>query len=129
VSGEFLLLFLACNDARTMELNAQGAPIDYALMEDGLMIGFNYITIPKNSEHPNLAKLFTATTVSREGQEILDRFGYGLHLVDGTKKHKKYQEYAKRGLKFYENTAEESVKVGAEIEKLREEFQKILEKR
>jgi ABC-type Fe3+ transport system substrate-binding protein len=93
------------------------------------MIGFNYITIPKNSEHPNLAKLFAALSVSREGQAVLERFGYGLHLVEGTKKYKRFQAYAQRGLKFYENSATESLSKSAEIEKIREEFQRILQKK
>jgi iron(III) transport system substrate-binding protein len=129
LSGEFILLFLSCNDARTRVLHAQGAPINYAMMEDGLMMGFNYITIPKNSEHPNLAKLFTGFVVGQEGQAVLDRFGYGLHLVEGTQKYKQYQTYAKKGLKFNANTATQEREMGTEIEKLREEFQNILQKK
>jgi ABC-type Fe3+ transport system substrate-binding protein len=129
VSGEFILLFLTCTQQRTELMKSQGAPIDYTLLDDGLMTGFAYVAVPKSSPHPNLAKLFLGYIVSKEGQAILDKFGYSLHLVEGTKSYKRYHVYAQRGLKFQENSATEAVGRSDEINKLREEFQKILQRK
>jgi iron(III) transport system substrate-binding protein len=128
-TGEFILLFMSCSDGSKERLQAEGAPIDHALLEDALLLGYNYLTMLKNSEHPNLARLLVGFSLSKEGQTILDRFGYGLHLVEGTKRQKLYQQYTKRGLKFLESTAEETPEKLPDVEKLREELQNIIQKK
>jgi ABC-type Fe3+ transport system substrate-binding protein len=41
--------------------------------------------VPRNSAHPNSAKLFVAFMVSREAQSVLEKYDYrSSYLVDGT---------------------------------------------
>ena len=51
------------------------------------------LAVPKNSAHPNLAKLFVAFMASKEGQAILEKHEYvSSHLVEGTKMAKYLRE-------------------------------------
>jgi hypothetical protein len=49
--------------------------------------------VPKNSTHPNLAKLFAAFMVSKEGQSILDKHDFrSSPLVEGSRMAKYVRE-------------------------------------
>ncbi|MDH3442775.1 MAG: ABC transporter substrate-binding protein, partial [Deltaproteobacteria bacterium] len=71
VTGEFLSLVMDCNGASTFELEAQGAPLEHVIPSDAAMIRHFYLSIPKNAENPNAAKLFTTFLLTKEAQKLL----------------------------------------------------------
>jgi ABC-type Fe3+ transport system substrate-binding protein len=49
--------------------------------------------VPKNSAHPNLAKLFVGFMASKEAQSIIDKLDFrSSHLVEGTRMGKYLRE-------------------------------------
>jgi iron(III) transport system substrate-binding protein len=84
VSGEFPL-FVMGNVHGARQLQRQGAPIGYAVPPEGAIASFVYMGVPRNSGHPNLAKLFVNTVVSEEGQRIIfDLHGADHHALPGS---------------------------------------------
>ena len=77
-------------------------------LDPGAAILLSIRRVPKNSAHPNLAKLFVGFMASREAQAILDKIDFrSSHLVEGTRMSKylrsnpiKLQE-AKDSIAFY----------------------------
>jgi ABC-type Fe3+ transport system substrate-binding protein len=69
-TGEFAMLVLASTDA-VRALQAQGAPVRGVIPEDAAQLTLNYLGVPRNAVHPNLAKLFINMIVSEPGQEIV----------------------------------------------------------
>jgi ABC-type Fe3+ transport system substrate-binding protein len=70
LTGEFLL-FVMGNTHQTRNLQRKGAPLAYVILPDAAVAGFNLLGVPRNSAHPNLAKLFVNMVVSEEGQRTL----------------------------------------------------------
>jgi iron(III) transport system substrate-binding protein len=70
VSGEFVI-FVMGSTHRARELDRLGAPVRYVIPVDGAVAGFQHLGVPRNSAHPNLAKLFINAVVTEEGQRIL----------------------------------------------------------
>jgi iron(III) transport system substrate-binding protein len=70
VSGEFAI-FVMGSTHRARELDRLGAPVRYVIPVDGAVAGFQHLGVPRNSAHPNLAKLFINTIISEEGQRIM----------------------------------------------------------
>jgi ABC-type Fe3+ transport system substrate-binding protein len=126
VSGEFLALIMDCSGADTFELKDKGAPVDLMIPLDGAMIRYRYLAIPKNAEHPNAAKLFTIFMMTEEGQKLLWEFSrQDLHLFPESNIGRKVRLLEKQGIKFFVPSMEWAVK-HADIEKIREEMEKIL---
>ena len=109
VSGEFPI---AANMGGAVEQmwqwQAKGAPLVAVMASSPVLPSYFQLGVPKNSVHPNLAKLFVAFMASQEAQGILDRFDFrSSHLVEGTRMAKylrgnpiKLQE-AKDSIAFY----------------------------
>jgi ABC-type Fe3+ transport system substrate-binding protein len=86
ISGEFDMLVLDCSASNTLAAKAKGAPLDYALLADAPFAQLLYMAVPRNSAHPNAAKLWIDYMLSREGQEILYETNFAdSHLVPGSK--------------------------------------------
>lgn len=71
ISGEFPAFGLACGSQDTDPLIAQGAPLAYVIPSDAAIIDYWYMAVPKNSAHPNAAKLWVNYIVSPAAQKIL----------------------------------------------------------
>jgi ABC-type Fe3+ transport system substrate-binding protein len=86
--------------------------------------------VPKNSSHPNLATLFSGFLLTQKGQALrYQAVGATAHLIDGTPANKTYKELLAQGIRLKDFTSEYVLKHGKELGQLREEFQKILQKR
>lgn len=126
VTGEFLSLVMDCNGARTFELQAQGAPLEHVIPSDAAMVRHFYLSIPKNAEHPNAAKLFTTFMMTKEAQKLLWESDFSdLYHFPESHLGEKVRALEKRGVKFFVPTLE-WVANNPEIEKISEEMVKIV---
>src|SRR5262245_44114782 len=87
VSGEFPI---AANMGGAVEQmwqwQAKGAPLMAVIGSTPVLPSYFQLGVPKNSAHPNLAKLFVGFMVSKEAQDILDKLDFrSSHLVEGTR--------------------------------------------
>lgn len=86
VSGEFPI---AANMGGAVEQmwqwQAKGAPLIAVMGSTPVLPSYFQLAVPKNSAHPNLAKLFVGFMASKEAQAILDKNDFrSSHLVEGT---------------------------------------------
>jgi iron(III) transport system substrate-binding protein len=126
VTGEFLALVMDCNGARTFELQAQGAPLEHVIATDAAMVRHFYLSIPKNSEHPNAAKLFTTFMLTKDAQKLLWESDFSdLYMFPESQLGQKVRALEKRGVKFFVPTLQ-WVADNPEIEKVSEEMVKIV---
>jgi len=87
VSGEFPI---AANMGGAVEQmwqwQAKGAPLMAVIGSSPVLPSYFQLGVPKNSAHPNLAKLFVGFMASKEAQDILDKLDFrSSHLVEGTR--------------------------------------------
>ena len=87
VSGEFPI---AANMGGAVEQmwqwQAKGAPLMAVIGSTPVLPSYFQLGVPKNSAHPNLAKLFVGYMASKEAQDILDKLDFrSSHLVEGTR--------------------------------------------
>jgi ABC-type Fe3+ transport system substrate-binding protein len=72
---------------------AKGAPLIAVLGMSPGDTSYFHLGVPRNSAHPNLAKLFAAFMVSKEGQSILDKYDFrSSPLVEGSRMAKYVRE-------------------------------------
>src|SRR5712692_3786823 len=129
-SGEFVLLALNCGNYEAERGRRQGMPIGARVLTDVPIVGYWYVSIPKNSAHPNLATLFGAFLLTQEGQKIrYESVGATAHLVEGTPANKQYKELLAQGIQLKDFTSEYVIKNSKTLGELREEFQKIMQQR
>jgi ABC-type Fe3+ transport system substrate-binding protein len=86
VSGEFPI---AANMGGAVEMmwqwQAKGAPLVAVVGSNPVLPSYFELAVPKNSAHPNLAKLFVGFMASKEAQAILEKYDFRTsHLVEGT---------------------------------------------
>jgi len=94
VSGEFPI---AANMGGAVEQmwqwQAKGAPLVAVIGSTPVLPSYFQLGVPKNSAHPNLAKLFVGFMTSKEAQTILDKLDFrSSHLVEGTRMAKYLRE-------------------------------------
>lgn len=129
-SGEFVLLGLNCGNYEAERAQRQGMPIGARVLADVPMAGYWYLSVPKNSSHPNLATLFAGFLLTPEGQKVrYESVGATAHLVEGTPANKQYKDLLAQGIQLRDFTAEYVIKNGKTMGERREEFQKILQQR
>jgi ABC-type Fe3+ transport system substrate-binding protein len=129
-SGEFVLLALNCGNYEAERGRRQGMPIGARVLTDVPIVGYWYVSIPKNSAHPNLATLFGGFLLTQEGQKIrYESVGATAHLIEGTPANRQYKELKAQGTQLKDFTSEYVIKNGKTLGELREEFQKILQQR
>lgn len=126
VSGEFPI---AANMGGAVEQmwqwQAKGAPLVAVMASTPVLPSYFQLGVPKNSAHPNLAKLFVAFMASQEAQAILDKLDFrSSHLVEGTRMAKylrsnpiKLQE-AKDSIAFYLQAEDSGLEFKEELTKL-----------
>jgi ABC-type Fe3+ transport system substrate-binding protein len=93
-SGEFLVMANSGSAVEGMwEWQAKGAPLVGVTASDPVLTSYFQLGVPKNSAHPNLAKLFVAFMASPEAQRIGDKYEKrSSHLVEGTRMAKYVKE-------------------------------------
>jgi ABC-type Fe3+ transport system substrate-binding protein len=97
ISGEFMMYVMG-NTHGAREPQRKGAPIGYVIPPDGATAGFQHMGVPRNSEHPNLAKLFINAVVSEEGQRILwDTYASDHHGLPGSQSGAEVAELKAKG--------------------------------
>jgi iron(III) transport system substrate-binding protein len=95
VAGEFDVFALDCSQSSTLDLMAKGAPITFVFASDAPFVQLLYLAVPKNSAHPNAAKLWINYLLSREAQDVLYDQDYAdLHLLEGSKTAKDIARFA-----------------------------------
>jgi ABC-type Fe3+ transport system substrate-binding protein len=83
LSGEFPIMANIGDALATMwKWQAKGAPLVAVLGSNPGDTSYFHLGVPKNSGHPNLAKLFVAFMISNEGQAIIEKHEFrSSHLV------------------------------------------------
>lgn len=126
VSGEFPI---AANMGGAVEQmwqwQAKGAPLVAVMASTPVLPSYFQLGVPKNSAHPNLAKLFVGFMASQEAQGILDKLDFrSSHLVEGTRMAKylrsnpiKLQE-AKDSIAFYLQSEDSGLEFKEELAKM-----------
>jgi iron(III) transport system substrate-binding protein len=129
-SGEFIGLAIDCGQVNPDYMVENGGPVETALLDDGLGTELTYLAVPKTSAHPNLAKLFIAFVMTPEGQKILDKYEHATsHVYPGTPAYERAQSLAKKGLQLVVWTPDAIGPQTEKAEKLKEEYERILEKK
>ena len=86
VSGEFPIMASTGGALEAMwKWQAKGAPLVGLPGSSPATSSYYQLSVPKNSAHPNMAKLFIALMATREGQSVLEKNDMrSSYLVDGT---------------------------------------------
>lgn len=86
VSGEFPIMASTGGALEAMwKWQAKGAPLVGLPGSSPASCSYYQLGVPRNSAHPNMAKLFVALMTSREAQGVLEKQDYrSSHLVEGT---------------------------------------------
>jgi ABC-type Fe3+ transport system substrate-binding protein len=86
VSGEFPIMASTGGPLEAMwKWQAKGAPLVGLPGSSPASCSYYQLGVPRNSAHPNMAKLFIALMTSREAQGVLEKQDYrSSHLVEGT---------------------------------------------
>lgn len=127
-TGEFILFFFDCGRGDERLSVANGGPLEQAVLEDAAITTNWFLGVPKNAPKPNLAKLFVAFVATPEGQQIIQQHGFtSSHLVEGTPANKQAKELEAKGAKILTQFPDFLLERQSEIEKYRDEFQKIVQ--
>lgn len=86
VSGEFPIMASTGGPLEAMwKWQAKNAPLVGLAGSSPATSSYYQLGVPKNSVHPNMAKLFIAFMTTREAQSVLEKQDYrSSHLVEGT---------------------------------------------
>lgn len=76
VTGEFDLIAFLVGPGDLLQAQADGAPVDYAILNDAAMTYQLLLGIPSNSAHPNAARLWINFVMSPEVQALLGQDGF-----------------------------------------------------
>lgn len=80
-SGEFAALVLDCDASSVSALSQKGAPVAHTTLRDFPAMSFFYLSVPRRAVHPAAGTLFTAFTMTPEGQKIVwETMSTDLHL-------------------------------------------------
>lgn len=102
-SGEFAALWISCGKNIGDIFAAQGAPLETAVIQDAAVTFPWYMGVPKNSEHPNAAKVWITWLNSEEGQRLLfeQEFADNRRL-ENSKTAEQIAEFESDGVEFIE---------------------------
>jgi ABC-type Fe3+ transport system substrate-binding protein len=129
-SGEFIGLAIDCGQVSPQYMAENGGPVAMSLLDDGLGTELTYLSVPKTSAHPNLAKLFIAFVTSADGQAVLDKYENATsHIFPGTRAYQRAQSLAARGLKLVVWTPDTIAPQMEKAEKLKKDYERILQKK
>ena len=69
-TGEYLALVMDCTGQDALQWQDKGAPLAQMMPLDAAQERYYYIAVPKNSQHPNAARLFALFILTPEGQKL-----------------------------------------------------------
>jgi ABC-type Fe3+ transport system substrate-binding protein len=126
VSGEFPIMANIGSAVEAMwNWQAKGAPLVAVSASTPILADYFQLGVPKNSAHPNLAKLFVAFMAAKEAQGILQKYeSRSSHLVEGTTMAKYLHENrikvldAKQQTDFYVQGESAGLKLKEELAKI-----------
>jgi len=126
VSGEFPIAANMGGATEQMwQWQAKGAPLVAVMGSTPVLPSYFQLAVPRNSAHPNLAKLFVGFMASKEAQAILEKNDFRTsHLVDGTmmsnylKKNRVQLQQAKDSIDFYLQGEDSGLEFKAELTKM-----------
>jgi ABC-type Fe3+ transport system substrate-binding protein len=126
VSGEFPIMANIGTAVEAMwNWQGKGAPLLAVPGSTPILTDYFQLGVPKNSAHPNLAKLFVAFMASKEAQAVLEKYeARSSHLVEGTRMAKYLQENrikvldAKQQNDFYIHGEASGLKLKEELAKI-----------
>jgi len=125
-SGEFLAFVMDCSGSQTFEAQAHGSPVEHVIPVDGAMLRHRMLTVPKNAEHPNAAKLFTTFMLTKEAQKQLwDSDFSDMYMFPESQMGQRVRRAEKQGAKFFVPTVD-WVAANPEIDAISEEMVKIM---
>jgi ABC-type Fe3+ transport system substrate-binding protein len=101
-TGEFAAFAFDCGGGLMVRAAKRGAPIVRVLAPDVPIVSYFYLAVPKNSTHPNAAKLFITYILSKKGQkETYDMHFADVHLFPESETRKEMQAVEKKyGIKY-----------------------------
>ena len=112
-SGEFAMLIFDCGRDATLRYERRGAPLGHAVPKEIIRDNVIDLGVPANAEHPNVGKLFISFLQTKQGQELLWKYGaYDLEIYPGSHSYKLVQEFRKKypKAKFILSTAQRTLK-------------------
>jgi ABC-type Fe3+ transport system substrate-binding protein len=125
-TGEYLALVMDCTGQDALIWQERGAPLAQMMPLDAAQQRYYYFAVPKNAQHPNAAKLYTAFTLTEEGQKLAyETWKTDLHFMPGSRMGAMVADFQKRGVKFKEVTVDWWLQ-HPEIDATRSELIKIL---
>jgi ABC-type Fe3+ transport system substrate-binding protein len=125
VSGEFVM-FVMGNTHQTRRLQSKGGPLGYVIPVDAAVAGFQHLGVPRNSAHPNLAKLFINMVMSEEGQRIHYEVAFtDHHGLPGSRSEQEVAELKAKGSGIFDIDAK-TVLERPDLRQLNAELDRIL---
>jgi ABC-type Fe3+ transport system substrate-binding protein len=101
--------------------------MDEVILDDAAITLNWFLSVPKNSAKPSLAKLFIGFVTTPEGQKILQDYAYASSaLVQGTAAYKQTREIEASGARVLSMLPDEIIARQKELDGYREEYQRIL---
>ena len=130
-SGQFAILIFDCGRDTTIRYQRRGAPLGQAVPKEVVRDNVIDLGVPSNAAHPNVAKLFINFLQTKEGQDLLWKYGaYDLELYPGSHSADLVEKYRKKypNAKFLFDTAQRSLeleKKGIDLDKYQKEIRNI----
>lgn len=126
VSGEFPIAANMGGATEQMwQWQAKGAPLVAVMGSTPVLPSYFQVAVPRNSAHPNLAKLFVGFMASKEAQAILEKQDFRTsHLVEGTimnkylKQNRVPLQEAKDSIQFYLQGEDSGLEFKEELTKM-----------
>ena len=126
VSGEFPIAANMGGATEQMwQWQAKGAPLVAVMGSTPVLPSYFQLAVPRNSAHPNLAKLFTGFMASKEAQAILEKQDFRTsHLVEGTimnkylKQNRLQLQEAQESISFYLQGEDSGLEFKEELTKM-----------
>jgi ABC-type Fe3+ transport system substrate-binding protein len=126
VSGEFPIAANMGGATEQMwQWQAKGAPLVAVMGSTPVLPSYFQVAVPRNSAHPNLAKLFVGFMASKEAQAILEKQDFRTsHLVEGTimnkylKQTRVQLQEAKDSINFYLQGEDSGLEFKEELTKM-----------
>ena len=104
-TGEYLALVMDCTGQDALQWQEKGAPVDQMIPLDAAQLRYYYMTVPKNAQHPNAAKLFSVFLLTPEGQALTyETWKTDLHSLPNSRMGKMVDGYKKQNVAFKEVT-------------------------
>ncbi len=131
-SGQFAMLIFDCGRDATVRYQRRGAPMAHAVPKEIVRDNVIDLGVPKNAEHPNVAKLFIVFQHTKEGQDLLWKHGaYDLEIYPASKSKLLIDEFRNKypKAKFLVSTVQRAVKQrneGIKLRSFQKKFKKIL---